>query len=629
MASIIERAGDDSQIPGDVNEGCGTLSADAHDETAKAHRADSKSQPLEARGEATEQPGAGGGTVKAGGVGAGKGENGGNCERGGVDSRAKTADGVVRILSAAGMVPERMPARADVVDGFERACFRCGEKNHCACVNGGGGTEGGATRVGGSTSPGRPFGSPTTQNKGARNVMSWTMGNSAVEDHGSSGLDDDQLDTTSSNKDLSAKRRRSSRTSGGGDGVESNRHLSTTIASSEESLEPYSLVERSIVGSQDTAGGQEASAQSGRETKRGDQVVEFGRPHIKDAGNGSDGSDSDHNADSAGSTCSVAAHEAARPMSSRSPVPGSSARLKRLSGGSRSRSRGSQEGDNLGGKGTPHSMAIENASPRREGCMDNKEETLFVHNEYQQGDTALAPTKLAVPRGFPVISELSGRVDAFRGESKGATGNEPRTGDEKPTKVCLSFTGSTSLESENDEWSASVGGPNPSSMVGLEAGAMDEGPAGARGDTKVKFPRMSSRTPRSPRLAGSGSETSKTAKRLSEALTFAACGSVEQLDKVAAIGAVAKNTPRRESSIVGGPLLTAAAAAADTTPRRTSSRDGWRCSVEDRPRPEERAGEGGVVLSDTIGEPKPARERGNIHRESPTAVAAAVDVSEN
>lgn len=172
MASILERGGDDPQIPADINDGCGTLQHGAagigQDDSSTPHGAgvDAKSQPLEPRG-----GGEAGRTIAAGTDGV----TGSAC--GIAIARAATADSCTtgrnlsNDIATAGWIPAvgnvSLSTDADGKgDGGGGACTRCGARVSCAC-----GVSSGAG--GGSAPPGgRRFGSPQPST-GARSVMSW------------------------------------------------------------------------------------------------------------------------------------------------------------------------------------------------------------------------------------------------------------------------------------------------------------------------------------------------------------------------------------------------------------------------------------------------------------------------
>lgn len=83
--------------------------------------------------------------------------------------------------------------------------------------------------------------------------------------------------------------------------------------------------------------------------------------------------------------------------------------------------------------------------------------------------------------------------------------------------------------------------------AGLSGGANT-----AKGGTALDRLGISPRTPRSPRLSGSGSDTFKTAKRLSEALTYAASGA-------GAANGRKEETPSRGAAMAAGAGLVSAA----------------------------------------------------------------------
>lgn len=112
---------------------------------------------------------------------------------------------------------------------------------------------------------------------------------------------------------------------------------------------------------------------------------------------------------------------------------------------------------------------------------------------------------------------------------------------------------------------SSGGGGQPPAVV--TAAGLTGGANTAKGGVALDRLGISPRTPRSPRLTGSGSDTSKTAKRLSEALTYAASGRGEEIGSTPA----PIDIPSRGTSVVAraglAPAAKEAGAAAATAPR--------------------------------------------------------------
>eukprot|EP00904_Undaria_pinnatifida_P004500 jgi/Undpi1/14050/HiC_scaffold_9.g03701.m1 len=112
---------------------------------------------------------------------------------------------------------------------------------------------------------------------------------------------------------------------------------------------------------------------------------------------------------------------------------------------------------------------------------------------------------------------------------------------------------------------SSGGGGQPPAEV--TAAGLTGGANTAKGGVALDRLGISPRTPRSPRLTGSGSDTSKTAKRLSEALTYAASGRGEEIGLTPA----PIDIPSRGTSVVAraglAPAAKEAASAAATAPR--------------------------------------------------------------
>lgn len=164
----MERGGDDPQIPADVSDGCGTLQpgAASQEETSTLHgsQANAKSQPLEARGGGEVDTTVAG---RAGGVAIG---GGGGISTATRADRAATADNVLVKRKLSIRTANGEGVRVDAAATSLTTDADVGGGGGCAYgvgvgVGGGGG--------GGNTTPGgRRFGSPQPS-KGARSVMSW------------------------------------------------------------------------------------------------------------------------------------------------------------------------------------------------------------------------------------------------------------------------------------------------------------------------------------------------------------------------------------------------------------------------------------------------------------------------
>lgn len=577
MAAIIEQGGEDPQIPPDVNEGCGTHPTGAQDEAAdSANRADSKSLSLEVRGGAGWEDVEGAVAVEAaagdpGGIGA---PDGGAAA---AAARAKTAErGADRSPSTAGFASNGGGTIAVRTDGDDCAvagaggCARCGARVPCACGGArGGGGAGGATGGGGNTTPGRRFGSPQ-QSKGLRNVMSWAPGGSvsasAAKGRGrGSGVGDDGGD------------RRRGRSSGHEEhATEWNPSSSGGSVGSFSSEESFSQKERRKSG-----GGERCAADGARHFRlSGDGGARKRRRDTglrKSQGEDGIGSTTDQGADSGGSKDNGATAPE-RPKSPRSPRSHSSTRLKRVSGGGSSRGNGSIDGDDSEGERTTVATALtisnRDPSPRRESS-DNGNRTADGEEEEggrehrlariqpsRIGNDAASSNKPKPSTGFTEASRQKPEDPAASSRQETSADNgQPTASPSVPTtsstrpEVEAPGGGGAQLRDGNAE------NPRRSSSAAATVTAA----GGAGGALILDHLAATPRTPRSPRLVGSGSETFKTAKRLSEALTFAASGSEGGLLTNATSSAASRVglTPRRESTALGGALAVVEEAAAE------------------------------------------------------------------
>ncbi|CAN0383227.1 unnamed protein product [Ectocarpus sp. 12 AP-2014] len=139
-----------------------------------------------------------------------------------------------------------------------------------------------------------------------------------------------------------------------------------------------------------------------------------------------------------------------------------------------------------------------------------------------------------------------------------------------PTEAGTAPTRRRQRDGAETEVSSKGTSPGSPHLVAVEGGASEEGIRQSGSSTRPAIRRSSTaaapialdrlaltpRTPRSPRIVGSDSEPFKSAKRLSEALIFAASSSEEDFLTGSATGAAgsAGHTPRRESGALGGPL---------------------------------------------------------------------------
>lgn len=545
-------------------------------------------------------------------------------------NRARTADAGVRSLSPADKTREgaAITVKTDI-DGTGGACTRCGARVPCAC--GGGGAGGG-----GNTTPGRRFGSPR-QSKGVRHVMSWATGGSVFVDN-NTGKDGDRHNATSSTGDCITRRKRSS--SGGSDAAEWDGRLRGR-SSSEESLRHHDSG-----GQRDGGGGGEGSrdgADFRNEGRRRSRAGGLSRASGEGNSNGSDSGRSNHNAGKVDSIDRPTAHEAARPTSPRSPRSQVSARLKRVSGGSSSSAgNGGRDDDDLEGQGAPSVPPSESEPRQRESSSGQEGGAVFPRNS-QQGDRATAAT---TPRALPNTFAPSAATDISTEDAERARENTGTSADGKLPVVTSTHPTTASLGRmvQREPGVCPVGaagavsstsGARRSSQAASAPGA-SAGAIAAAEEAALHRLGTSPRTPRSPRMSGSGSETVKTAKRLSEALMFAAGRSETGLISTVGVRDLSPgSTPRRESSVVRGMALTPRAAGAaiatpgplQMLPRGASATlqgdgSGRRRTTLDRLQRE--GAEAAEVEFSGSGESTNARERSSLPRESSAAAAAAV-----
>ncbi|CAM9509184.1 unnamed protein product [Ectocarpus sp. 13 AM-2016] len=582
VASIIEHGGDDPQIPRDVTDGCGTLPAGTQDETATdtLNRADSKSHPGEARGGSAE--GFEGAAAVLMEIAAGGGEGG--LAAVAAAGRTRTADrNSVRSPSAISITADGVPV-AERADEDENAaaraaanggggCPRCGARVPCACGGGRGGGGGG----GGNATPGRRFGSPQ-QSKGLRNVMSWATGGSITPPagRGSEGDDGDSQDGSRSGIDVNR------------DGIERRRRSTdyekgTTewhSASSGGSVKSFSSAESfnkssSSHGSRwrdrrKTGDGGKKSSSSPRDSgasivgNGGDRKRSSRGTGFQKSEEGSDGVDGggDHETESADrSDNSLTAP--ARPKSPRSPRAHRSTRLKRVSGSSSAEASGCPNGGESEGEGMAAAVAAatteDSDSMRRRGSS-NTGVTDKGYEDKGKGTPRLAPSQP------PGVDDESTAVSA----PPDTTEPNAVLHEAPPTEAGTAPTRRRQGDGAETEVSSKGTCPGSPHLVAVEGGASEKGIRQSGSSTSPAIRRSSTaaaaialdrlaltpRTPRSPRIVGSDSEPFKSAKRLSEALMFAASSSEEDFltgTATAAAGSTG-HTPRRESGALGGPL---------------------------------------------------------------------------
>lgn len=511
MAFILENGGDDPHIPADVDDGCGSLPLTAGQEDPSAlHGSGSgaKSQPLEARGlggetDATVGGGGGGGPTAA------------------AITRAVTADSVVRgrkhsvgkaATEGVAMVSASLSTDGEP-GGVGGACARCGARAPCACGNGCGGT---------ITPGGRRFGSPRPS-KGARSVMSWRTPPMDRDEDGGEGEKDgcsssggrrsSRLSSDDRERNCSDEGDRDSGGGGSGDGMGVDDNVGgggNGRDSDGSSLESSGLIV--TADDKNLSGGNTPSCDSARRKRT--RSTGFSTASSDDRnnafGDGSDNSGVNCMKDTKGQAeVSAALESARRPSSPRSPhsprSPASSNPRRKSSGGSCA-------------VGPNHSIdrgrcTSDNGILRR-GTEEAGRGVEDVKNV--GGDTCADPVTQVtnLPLAVRIERETEGGGDGNSGNSGLSLGYGAVTRAAKAERRRSSDSSSSSSSSSKD--SAILGSRQSSSAARIVTAA-------APGITKSATPaiafRSSPQTPRSPCLS---ENSSKTGKRLSEALMFAA-----------------------------------------------------------------------------------------------------------
>ncbi|CAM9421715.1 unnamed protein product, partial [Ectocarpus fasciculatus] len=609
VASIIEHGGDDPQIPRDVIDGCGTLPAGAQDETATdtSNRVDSKSHPGEARGGSVEVVEGAAAVLMEAAVGAGEGGSAAPAAAG----RVKTADrSSLRSPSAISITADGVPvlARADEDENAVAAaaaggggCPRCGARVPCACGGARGGGGGGAGG-GGNATPGRRFGSPQ-QSKGLRNVMSWATGGSITPPagRGSEGDDGDSQDGSRSSNDgnrngIERRRRRLADDEKGTTGwnSESSGGSVRSFSSAESFNKSSSSHGSRWRDRRKTGDGGKYSSSSPRDSG-GASVVSSGGVRKRSSSRGTGfrksqegddgvGGGSDHETDSVDRSDNCLAAPA-RPKSPRSPRAHSSTRLKRVSGSSSAEASGCPDGGESEGEGMAAAVGAattkDGDSMRRRGSSN----TGVTDNGYEDQGEGTARLARSQPRGVdertPASATLAGTTEskaalheASPTEEAGIAPTRRRQGDGAETEFSSKGTspgsphlvavesGASEKETRQSGSSTSPAIRRSSTTAAAAVAASASGPDGTAaaavgGGVVLDRLALTPRTPRSPRIVGSDSEPFKSAKRLSEALTFAASSSEEDFLTGTATAAAAGSTgptPRRESGALEGAL---------------------------------------------------------------------------
>eukprot|EP00752_Nemacystus_decipiens_P006936 g6227.t1 len=418
--------------------------------------------------------------------------------------------------------------------------------------------------------------------------MSWAPGGSASTQGRGSGVGDDDDDTESGRR-----RRRSS--GNGEDDAERNPSSSggsVGSVASEESSSQLSSPHGSHRRERRKSGGEEHGTEDRAQDRRlsgegGARKRSRGVVLRESQGEVGRGSTADQGADRGGSKDNGATAPE-RPKSPRSPRSHSSTRLKRVSGGGSSRGSGSIDGDDSEGERTTAATAltVSNRHPSlgSEGNDGRGEEGggehRLVRNQTSSAGDDPAPSKPST--GLIGVSQERAEQPGARSRQGTNADNDRPTA---PTAVSpkassrasvaapagegaqLSGGNSVAPRRRSSAIAASTAATMPASASGAAAAAAATAAAAVPGGSLVSDqPAATPRTPRSPRLVGSGSEAFKTARRLSEALTFAASGGEGEglLTNAASKAASCVSlTPRRESAALGGALAVVEEAATE------------------------------------------------------------------
>lgn len=445
------------------------------------------------------------------------------------------------------------------------ACARCGARVPCACGGGArGGCGAGGAGGGGNTTPGRRFGSPQ-QSKGIRNVMSWAPGGSTTASVFAKDQDS-RADSGDSDSEGSGRRRRS--TGYGEDATVWHSDSSGGSARSVPSEESFNksadyrghLRDRRKSRSEENAA---AAADGARDCRASRGSAEHGGARKRSRGvddkisQGEDGggSHSDQGTASNGSTSGAAAP--ARPKSPRSPRSHSSTRLKRVSGGGGgvgAEGNSSIDGDDAKGERATTATATNSDrdfSLRKEGNTDSR-----GGEGQEEGGGAKLARDIPPQAGHDTASNAAAPAERSTASADKGYTTSCRQGtgvvNDGPAVPQVASPGAPSVIGVASEV---AGAPTPlGENITIPARRRSSAADAATAKLLVSDrPTDIPRTPRSPRLVGSSSETVKTAKRLSEALTFAASGSEERLLTSATVAAeraaVSRGpSPRRRSS---------------------------------------------------------------------------------
>ena len=517
LASIIEEGGDDPKIPNDINVGCGT---ELMGEKENAAVVEARSPQTEARQSGVEQAEIGEGADGAAGE---EGVSGG--------AAASNSCGKIEGLSTLGKTREgaSVPLKTDV-NGVTEACSRGGVGGENAGI-------GEASGGGRSTPLGRRFGSPQ-HSKGGRNVMSWaTRGAVPVDDEETSEEDRGRRGRSSNDGGHRDRRSRSNENGAGALDFRLAPGGSVEDSPRDQDLKDHGGASAGDAmdeqckhgGSDESPRGQDCEDHGGASAGDAvDEQSEFGgssvRKHSRDVAlesldgenevglgiteseNNNVGVDLDDHP--------AAAHEATRPHSPRS---WSSARctLTSRSSGDRATDSVPNEDISVVKEGCEYAVAISESNRRGESSMNACEEVVQLRHPDDPGGTSVAePTRLA----SPTVSAPEASVQA-RHVCEEARGRSLCSDTEREI-IARQKEGSIAIAAAVGVGSVlSIGDTIRSSTAAVDSVASA---SEAEGHGAPDHAGISLRTLQSPRLSGSLSENFKTAKRLSEALTFAA-----------------------------------------------------------------------------------------------------------
>lgn len=460
MASIVDRGGDDPQIPSNVEEGCGTFPVGVKEETVGNDTKNHKMEHETERRGITE--GGGEEAVEGGGLG-----------------QVTAVDVKVKSPILAGKTREgALAASRAEADKAKVVCNRCGTRISCACAGGDNARSGLSVGIGNITL-GRSFGSPQ-QSKGARSIMSWNTWRTIAMDDDRDGGSDGDRDQGPSGSDGENFR------NNGGSG--SRERQTTAEGSAEDNSNGRGGVTAGDAGGKDVC----IPGIRNRITSQ-----EMGVISTLDGENGDKAMDSERKikTDSEDSVDPPAPHKVSLPLSALSPGPPQrSARLKLTSGDSSNKGDYCNPDENLQGK-EQHPVTI----LKSEDNISLGEQCDRHRNNDGSGGAGQADDRDTV-----ADSEREALVPITRRE---ATQQE----EENSLSIATSADGATT---RGGIWSSTAADQTTMDSIADTTGVTSE----AERNSTQNDPGSSTQVSRSPRLPG----TFKTTKRLSEALTYAA-----------------------------------------------------------------------------------------------------------